>query len=401
MIRAILDYGCMVYGSAAKSQLEKLEKIQSQALRVCCGAYPSSPISALQVEMGEMPVHLRRRKQLILTYWANLKGQQDNHPIKGVLEACWEHGKRKVNSFGWIIKDLVQEMELNEYRVIPTVILPMIPLWILPQPKMYLFLLEARQDKNQELLEAELTKQYIGIKYEQYVQVFTDASKNPQNGQVGVAYVIPRLKVSGGKRISNYVSVFTEELLAILIAMNKIYEMGINKTLVCSDSSSALLCLEVQQSETRQDIVLEILQVLYVLQQINRMVQFLWVQAHTGVAGNEEVDQLAKQVMTKKNIDMQILYSKSELKTIIKKGINTNWQLFWDNELKGRHLHSVQTMVGRGRNSRGRRKEDCVISRLRLGHTGLNSTLHIIRKHPTGLCDWCGVKETVEHNYSV
>ncbi len=110
-----------------------------------------------------MPVHLRRRKQLILTYWANLKGQQDNHPIKGVLEACWEHGKRKVNSFGWIIKDLVQEMELNEYRVIPTVILPMIPLWILPQPKMYLFLLEARQDKNQELLEAELTKQLLGL----------------------------------------------------------------------------------------------------------------------------------------------------------------------------------------------------------------------------------------------
>ncbi len=33
MIRAILDYGCMVYGSAAKSQLGKLERIQSQALR--------------------------------------------------------------------------------------------------------------------------------------------------------------------------------------------------------------------------------------------------------------------------------------------------------------------------------------------------------------------------------
>ncbi len=81
MIRAILDYGCMINGSAAKSQLGKLEIIQSQALRICCGAYPPSPVSALQVEMGEMPVHLRR-KQLILTYWANLKGQQDNHPIK-------------------------------------------------------------------------------------------------------------------------------------------------------------------------------------------------------------------------------------------------------------------------------------------------------------------------------
>lgn len=57
---------------------------------------------------------------------------------------------------------------------------------------------------------------------------------------------------------------------------------------MCSDSSSALLCLEAQQSETRQDIVLEILQLLYMLQQIDRMVQFLWVPAHTGVAANEE-----------------------------------------------------------------------------------------------------------------
>ncbi len=97
------------------------------------------------------------------------------------------------------------------------------------------------------------------------------------------------------------------------------------------------------------------------------MVQFLWVPAHTGVAGNEEADQLAKQVMTKENIDMQILYSKAELKSITKKGINKNGQLFWDNELKGRHLHSVQPMVGRGRNSRGRRKEDLCSFKTKVG----------------------------------
>lgn len=38
-----------------------------------------------------------------------------------------------------------------------------------------------------------------------------------------------------------------------------------------------------------------------------------------------------------------------------------------------------------------------IISRLRLGHSGLNSTMHIIGKHPTELCDWCGIRETVEH----
>lgn len=396
MIRAVLDYGCIAYGTATKSQLGKLERIQSRALRICCGAYPSSPVSALQVEMGEMPIHLRR-KQLILTYWINLKGQKDNHPTKGIMETCWEYGKGKVNSFGWIIKDLVQSMKLDEYRVIPAVILPITPLWILPQPYVDLFLLESRKDKEQRMSEAEMAKEYIGIKYEQYIKVFTDASKDPQKGQVGVAYIIPRLKVARGERVSDHVSVFTGELLAIMVAINKISEMGINKTLICSDSSSALMCLEAQKSDTRQDIVLEILQILFMMQQKNKIVQFLWVPAHTGVAGNEAADKLAKHSMAKENIDIQIGYSKLEMKSIIKREINKNWQSYWDNEEKGRHLHLIQPLVGRGRNSFGRRKEDCIISRLRLGHTGLNSTMQIIGKHPTGLCEWCGIRETVEH----
>ncbi len=43
LIRADIDYGCMVYISASKSQLLKVEAIQSQALRICCGAIRSSP----------------------------------------------------------------------------------------------------------------------------------------------------------------------------------------------------------------------------------------------------------------------------------------------------------------------------------------------------------------------
>ncbi len=56
LIRAAIDYVSMVYSSASKSQLLKIEAIQSQALRICCGAIKSSPIRAVQVEMGEMPL---------------------------------------------------------------------------------------------------------------------------------------------------------------------------------------------------------------------------------------------------------------------------------------------------------------------------------------------------------
>jgi len=47
-------------------------------------------------------------------------------------------------------------------------------------------------------------------------------------------------------------------------------------------------------------------------------------------------------------------------------------------------------------NNRNKREED-IISRMRFGHTGLNSTLKLIGKHETGMCEVCNINETVEH----
>lgn len=90
-------------------------------------------------------------------------------------------------------------MKLNEFRIIPVVTIPIIPVWILSQPSIDLCLFKSRQGKGQYMLEAEVIVEYISSKYEHFIQVFTDASKDPQSGQVGVAYVIPRLKVVGGE----------------------------------------------------------------------------------------------------------------------------------------------------------------------------------------------------------
>lgn len=41
--------------------------------------------------------------------------------------------------------------------------------------------------------------------------------------------------------------------------------------------------------------------------------------------------------------------------------------------------------------------KDVIISRMRIGHTTLNYSLHKIGKHENGNCDKCGQQETVEH----
>lgn len=41
-----------------RKNLTKEVGIQAQALRLCCGALKTTPMSALQVEFGEMPLYL-------------------------------------------------------------------------------------------------------------------------------------------------------------------------------------------------------------------------------------------------------------------------------------------------------------------------------------------------------
>ena len=58
--RSQIDYGCQIYGSASESQLGKLDSIQNEAMRICSGAFRSSPIESLSVETYQPPLDLRR-----------------------------------------------------------------------------------------------------------------------------------------------------------------------------------------------------------------------------------------------------------------------------------------------------------------------------------------------------
>ncbi len=101
------------------------------------------------------------------------------------------------------------------------------------------------------------------------------------------------------------------------------------------------------------------------------------------------VDRLAKRALTKVNIEMQFNVSKAEVKCTIWEKINKRWQERWDREEKGRHLYQTQRNVKEDRVRTGNRRNDAVMTGLRLGHCSLNKTLKLIGKHQTGLCEGC------------
>ncbi len=120
LIRSVLDYGCIVFGSASNTSLKKLDCVQCQTARLCLGAFRSTPTSALLEELGEQPLELRRL-QLSLNYWIYLKGHNKTHPTQITLTPCWEKEKRETKSFGQIIENKAKDLEMNEVDVGPTV----------------------------------------------------------------------------------------------------------------------------------------------------------------------------------------------------------------------------------------------------------------------------------------
>ena len=396
MVRAALDYGCIVYGSAAKSHLRVLDVVYTRALRVCCGAFATTPVAALQVVMGEMPLELRR-KQLAVRYWAYLRGHTRSHPTKSVLEECWEYGGGHREHFGSIGNALAREFGVADVRVSATVVWPEVAPWRMVWPEVDWCLLELRRKgEGEDLVRAH--SGCMGGVYDGWVQVYTDGSR-AESGVTGLGVAVPERGIGISRRTTDGLGVYTVEMVAVLVALGWVEYTQVGRVVVCSDSASVLASIRSFHSSSRQDILFQVIQSVTRIVQRGGQVRFLWVPAHVGVEGNEKADELAKGALVKGKVEMNVRVSRAEVKAMVCGRAMDMWQGRWDREEKGRHCYRVQRSVrARGcRGGGGQRREEIVLVRLRLGHCGLNGTLKVIGKHATGLCEGCDEEESVEH----
>ncbi|GBN58402.1 hypothetical protein AVEN_95897-1 [Araneus ventricosus] len=62
VILSLIDYGFMVYGSARPTVLRRLDTIHHSGLRICTGAFRTSPVESLYIISHQLPLYLRRQK---------------------------------------------------------------------------------------------------------------------------------------------------------------------------------------------------------------------------------------------------------------------------------------------------------------------------------------------------
>lgn len=401
LIRSVLDYGAAAYDSASASQLRKIDSIQYSALRLCCGAMKGSAASALQVECGEMPLHLRRLQQQI-KFAVKVKATP-NHVAKSIFDDHWttHYGIFGTNNRPMAMKvaHFFEELDNTDVKA-PT--LANTPPWIVDAPKTDITLsLEVSKQESPDILLA-LARGKIDQQYGDWIHIYTDASKTT-SGQVGIGcYIQPTTTSSGTEesaRLSDGVTIQTGEMTAIKRALELIRQLEQTTTsrkfAIFTDSLSSIATFSSGRARSRPNLLADLMDLSH---SINSQVTLVWVPSHIGIRGNETADRLAKTATDNQSITYDIGFELQEAYRRVDAYIKKRWQEEWNAGKTGRHFHSIQPDVQEKQQRHfSSRSAEVLAHRLRLGRCLLNSYLYQMGKHDTGNCSLCGSPETIRH----
>ena len=392
LIRSKMDYASQIYQSAALTDLKSLDTVQNLCLRLCIGAWNTSPVTSLQVESHIPPLSLRRGLLISKLRYKIIEYPQ-SFPQSGLHLL-----PPPKNSFMKNSNSITIEWNLVTPTHSPCFKLSPIPPWCdtdihgLLRTNLPEDLLTSINDHVKQTLFSEL----VNKQYANYTLFFTDGSKTKE--KTGAAFVIPELRYEILCRIPSSLSIMSAELFAIKLALEFIKTNKIKEAVIFTDSLSSIMKL--RNSRTLNDAkLIEILTLLHVLHQRGN-IYLQWIPSHCGILGNEIADSAAKRSLSLSHIT-PVKNNYAENLIILKNKFIEAWQRHWDEQIqitqKGRALKAVKENIGYWPwSSHNNKRIEVALARLRIGHMGLNSVKHRFHLTQDPSCS-CGQLETLEH----
>ena len=389
LVRSKLDYGCFIYGSARKSYLHCLDSIHHLGLRLALGALRTSPVESLYVEANEAPLSLRREK-LALQYFTKLQSCPSNPAFDCTINPKYqEYFARKesaIPTFGIRLKSVLENSGFSNNNVHQTII-PEIPPWTLYRPRVNLELSNLSKRDTPSLV---FIQKFNEIKndHSYCTPIYTDGSKD--NDRVGCGTVIQNSSFK--QRLPSNASIFTAEVTAIDLALDAITESDDDYFIIFSDSLSVLLSLHNMKLDN--PLILKLLEKLHHLSCAQKTIYLCWIPSHIGIRGNEAADLAAKESLNLDITTSQVPYT--DLKCHINHFISNKWQERWTSCANNKLFKIKSTLGVWPPGFRNSRKEEVVLSRLRIGHAYFSHS-YILRQEDPPECTACQEIYSVRH----
>ena len=386
-VRPIMEYGMCAWGTAAKSNFEKLSKVQNQASRIITGGIKSTPIPAMENLTGLENMQERRDTKLIRQ--GSKFRRLSEHPMK---DRMTELSSKRLQRQSFL--DAERSLRIHHPSLansipsdIPAVI--SVPVWkenSIPDINCNVpgIKSKASQTKEERKLYANMHLNEIFPK-EIWTRIYTDGSAEDatKNGGAGIFIQHPdgtedHLSFSTGQLSS----IYKAEAKALEHATNFVKDkMESRRNIVfLTDALSVLHALQYSKDRDLNSLMSS-------LQSINQkhVVQIQWVPSHCDLYGNEKADELAREgsLLDQGNNTTSF----QEEKKLITNTMKEKWK-------EDHPLHNKQDPY-----YSLTRQEQVVIFRLRTKHSRLRS--HLFNKFKIGdsdLCPLCEVEsQTTEH----
>jgi ribonuclease HI len=385
-VKPVLEYGMTAWGTTAKSNFDRVSRVQNQAARIITGAMKSTPIQELESTTGLQSLEDRRDTK-ILTQAAKFKRLQD-HPMRERMSQPTK-GRLKRGSFIHQSRTLERhhtDLLDHDPREIPRCLA--VPAWSEGTFPLIQCSIPGVGSKDSQSgpEKKSYTLEHLQTQFpkESWTQVFTDGSAEDavRNGGAGVYILYPggredRISLATGRYSTNYKA--ETEALKTGAAHIEISPHASHNVVFLTDALSVLQALQPNRHTELNDLSSTLTSLCK-----NHTVVLQWIPSHCNVSGNEIADSLAKEGTTKEQVDKSTSYP--EAKTIIKAKQQNKWNRQHPQHSRTDAYYQLT------------RWEQVTLFRLRTGHNRLNH--HLYQKLRIGQTEQCSCgtdSQTTEH----
>ena len=410
LIRSKLDYGAVFYSSAATTNLNKLDVIQTSALRIACGARRTSPKVSLEVECNIPPLFIHRKKQL-LSYLSKLR----ELPVNLTMTKQLIHESNSPYNWTWLGAPAkapsVTRCKILEYDLLgvnhlpnPISLVGPVPPW--EDHARYCFtdfstgpVDSLTDDMARSIFGALREERHAGM-----LEVYTDGSKvikdNVTSVTAGMVVFNEEGKMFQRWKLPQEFCIMTAELYAIWKALEFLSTQILYRGVIYSDSLSSISLIKGRDTKRYLPMCFKIQRL---LMDMNRMksVHIQYVPGHKGIEGNELADLAASSAH---NLDLlnNVPVPREDILKAASVILIRQWDAHWSEQVqfygKGRHLKQIKTELGHWPwASHQNRCLEKTFTRLRIGHVGLQQHLFRFNMTEDERCSCLEDEESVEH----